>query len=68
MHVDPQNDRHCLADDGYDITDIETETIRAKEVYLGKEARFEDFFKEIPEGTPVPEPPIPDELRKDDIE
>lgn len=55
MHIDPQNDRHCLADDGYDITDIETEMLRTKEVWLGKEAQFGDYFKEIPEGTPVPE-------------
>lgn len=65
MHVDPQNDRHCLADDGYDITDIETEMLRTKEVYLGKEARFEDYFKEIPEGTPMPEPPEP--LESEDL-
>ena len=64
MHVDPNNDRHCLADDGFDITDIETETLRTKEVYIGKEARFEDYFKEIPEGTPVPEPPEPPEIEK----
>lgn len=56
MHVDPTNDRHCFADEGMDITDIETEMMRTKEVYLGKEARFENYFKEIPEGTPVPEP------------
>lgn len=72
MHIDPQNDRHCLAD-GYlepdpewqgekmDIVDKdanpEDEYIyRTKEVWLGKETRFEDCFKEIPEGTPVPEP------------
>ena len=60
MHVDPNNDRHCLADDGMDITDIETETLRTKEVYIGKEAKFEDYFKEIPEGTPVPKPPMPE--------
>lgn len=57
MHTDPNNDRHCIADEGMDITDIETEELRTKEVYLGKEAVFEDYFKEIPEGTPVPEPP-----------
>lgn len=62
MHVDPLNDRHCIADEGMDITDIETEMLRTKEVYLGKEARFEDFFKEIPEETPVPEPPEPPEM------
>lgn len=62
MHVDPQNDRHIIASEGFDITDIETEMLRTKEVYLGKEARFEDFFKEIPEGTPVPEPPEPPEM------
>lgn len=65
MHIDPQNDRHCLADDGFDITDIETEMIRTKEVYLGKEARFENYFKEIPEGTPIPEPPEP--LESEDL-
>lgn len=65
MHVDPQNNRHCLADDGYDITDIETEMLRTKEVWLGKEARFEDYFKEIPEGTPVPDPPEP--LESEDL-
>ena len=56
MHTDPNNDRHCFADEGMDITDIESETLRTKEVYLGKEAQFDDYFKEIPEGTPVPEP------------
>jgi len=65
MHIDPQNDRHCLADDGYDITDIETEMLRTKEVYLGIEARFEDYFKEIPEGTPIPDPPEP--LESEDL-
>lgn len=60
MHVDPLNDRHCIADERMDITDIKTETLRTKEVYLGKEARFEDFFKEILEGTPIPEPTVPE--------
>ena len=60
MHVDPQNDRHCYADDGYDIVDInanpEDEDIyRTKEVYLGKDAVFEDYFKEIPELPPEEE-------------
>lgn len=61
MIIDPTNDRHIIASEGMDITDIETEMLRTKEVYLGKEATFEDFFKEIPEGTPVPEPPEPPE-------
>lgn len=65
MIVDPNNDRHCMASEGFDITDIETEMLRTKEVYLGKEARFEDYFKEIPEGTPMPEPPEP--LESEDL-
>lgn len=63
MHVDPNNNRHCYADDGMDITDIETETLRTKEVYLGINAEFDEYFKEIPEGTPIPDSPVevPDE-------
>ena len=71
MHVDPQNNRHCLAD-GYlepdpewqgekmDIVDKdanpEDEYIyRTKEVWLGKDAEFSDYFKEIPELQPEEE-------------
>lgn len=47
--------REITADEGMVITDKKTERTRAKKVYLGKEAVFEDEFKEIPEDTPVPE-------------
>lgn len=54
MHVDPNNDRHCYADTGLDIVDKnanpeDEEIYRTKEVFLGKNAVFEDCFKEIPE-------------------
>ena len=35
------------------ITDIETETMRATEVWLGK-GDSEENYKEIPEDTPLP--------------
>lgn len=71
MHIDPQNDRHCLAD-GYlepapdwqgekmDIVDKdanpEDEYIyRTKEVWLGKDSEFSEYFKEIPELPPEEE-------------
>ena len=45
--------RKLTASEGMVITDLETETMRAKMVYLGKEDS-EDNYKEIPEGTPLP--------------
>jgi hypothetical protein len=36
------------------ITDLETETMRAAEVWLGK-GDSEENYKEIPKGTPLPE-------------
>ena len=47
--------RKLTASDGMVITDIATETIRAKTVYLGKEDS-EENYKEIDENTPLPEP------------
>jgi hypothetical protein len=46
--------RKLTPSEGMVITDIETETMRAKEVYLGKEDS-EDNYKEIDENTPLPE-------------
>lgn len=63
MHVDPLNDRHCYADTGMDIVDKDTNPedeyiYRTKEVWLGKEANFEDSFKEILELPPEEESEI----------
>ena len=46
--------RKLVASEGMVITDIATETMRAKVVYLGKEDS-EDNYKEIDENTPLPE-------------
>ena len=46
--------RKLIASDGMVITDIETETMRSKIVYLGKEDS-EENYKEIDENTPLPE-------------
>ena len=46
--------RKLSASEGMVITDIETETMRAKVVYLGKEDS-ELNYKEIDENTPLPE-------------
>ena len=35
------------------ITDVETETMRVTEVWLGKSGS-EENYKEIPKGTPLP--------------
>ena len=50
--------RKLTASEGMVITDLETETIRAKQLYLGKEDS-EDNYKEIDENTPLPEPEEP---------
>lgn len=47
--------RKLTASKGMVITDVETETMRAKVVYLGKEDS-EANYKEIDENTPLPEP------------
>ena len=47
--------RKLTASDGMVITDVATETMRAKTVYLGKDDS-EDNYKEIDENTPLPEP------------
>lgn len=44
--------------EGMVITDKETQTMRSKEVYLGKEDS-EDNYMEIDENTPLPEPESP---------
>lgn len=49
--------RKLVASEGMVITDIETETMRAKVVYLGK-GDNEANYKEIDENTPLPEPEI----------
>ena len=46
--------RKLTASEGMVITDVETETMRAKVVYLGKEDS-EANYKEIDENTPLPE-------------
>ena len=46
--------RKLTASEGMVITDIETETMRAREVWLGK-SDSEENYKEIPEDTPLPE-------------
>lgn len=52
--------RKLTASEGMAITDNETETLRAKTVYLGKEDS-EKNYKEIDENTPLPEEPIESE-------
>ncbi len=46
--------RKLTASKGMVITDKATETMRATEIYLGKEDS-EDNYIEIPENTPLPE-------------
>lgn len=46
--------RKLTASEGTVITDLETETMRATEVWLGK-GDSEENYKEIPKGTPLPE-------------
>lgn len=46
--------RKLTASEGMVITDLETETMRAAEVGLGK-GDSEENYKEIPKGTPLPE-------------
>lgn len=57
--------RKLTASEGMVITDIETETMRATEVWLGKDDSESDY-KEIPEGTPLPE--IKNEIEKNESE
>lgn len=45
--------RKLTASEGMVITDTETETMRASEVWLGK-SDSEENYKEIPEDTPLP--------------
>lgn len=52
--------RKLIASEGMVITDKETELMRAKVVYLGKEDDV-DNYKEIDENTPLPE--IEDDTR-----
>lgn len=46
--------RKLTPSEGMVITDVETETLRSKLVYLGKEDS-EENYKEIDENTPLPE-------------
>lgn len=46
--------RRLTASEGMVITDKETQTMRAKEIYLGKN-EDENNFIEIDENTPLPE-------------
>ena len=46
--------RKLEASEGMEITDVKTGKLRAKIVYLGCEDSPNNY-KEIPEGTPVPE-------------
>ena len=55
----------CADDENNVITDIETETMRAAEVWLGK-GDSEENYKEIPKGTPLPE--IKNEIEKNEGE
>ena len=48
--------RKLTANDGMVITDVETERMRSKVIYLGSEDS-EENYKEIPENTPLPIPP-----------
>ncbi len=48
------NLRHMTADEGMVITDKATLRMRAKEIYLAKGERRDNFI-EIDENTPVPE-------------
>lgn len=52
--------RKLIASEGMVITDKETELMRAKVVYLGKEDDVNNY-KEIDENTPLPE--IEDDTR-----
>lgn len=45
--------RKLVASEGMVITDNETETMRAIEVWLGK-SDSEENYREIPEDTPLP--------------
>lgn len=45
--------RKLVASEGMVITDLETETMRATEVWLGK-GDSEENYREIPEDTPLP--------------
>ena len=47
--------RRLTASEGMVITDLATQTMRAKEIYLGK-SEDEHSFIEIDENTPLPEP------------
>lgn len=47
--------RRLTASQGMTLTDRETQTLRAKEIYLGKN-EDENKFIEIDENTPLPEP------------
>ena len=47
--------KKLTASDGMVITDVATETMRAKTVYLGKEDNPENY-KAIDRNTPLPEP------------
>lgn len=46
--------RVLIADEGMVITDVATETLRSKKIYLGKGER-KDRYEQIPEDTPLPE-------------
>ena len=51
--------RELTADEGMVITDKETQTMRAKKVFLGKEENRNNFL-EIPEDTPLPKAELPE--------
>ena len=54
------NLRELIADEGMVITDRETQTLRSKRVFLGKEENKSSFI-EIDENTPLPETENSDE-------
>lgn len=51
--------RKLIASEGMVLTDVETERLRSKEIYLGTGDDSANY-KEIDENTPLPEPEEPD--------
>lgn len=51
--------RKLIASEGMVLTDVETERLRSKEIYLGTSDDSANY-KEIDENTPLPEPEVPD--------
>jgi hypothetical protein len=61
------NLRKLTASEGMVYTDLKTETMRAKFLYLGI-GDSEENYKQIPEDTPLPETDVEnDEATKEDL-